>query len=50
MVWSLGLLMGIGQIIGAWIGSRLVLRHGAHLIRPALVVAALAVSLKLLWD
>jgi uncharacterized membrane protein YfcA len=42
--------MGTGQLAGAWIGSHLVLRHGARLVRPVLVVASLAVSLKLLTD
>jgi uncharacterized membrane protein YfcA len=42
--------MGAGQLIGAWIGSHLVLRHGTRLVRPVLVVASVAVSLKLLSD
>jgi uncharacterized membrane protein YfcA len=50
IVWALALPMAAGQFIGAWLGVHLVLRHGTALIRPALVVAALAVSLKLLLD
>jgi len=50
VVWSIGLVMGAGQLAGAWLGSHLVLRHGARLVRPVLVVASLAVSLKLLLD
>lgn len=50
VVWSLGLVMGAGQLLGAWIGSHLVLRHGTRLVRPVLVSASLAVSLKLLLD
>jgi len=50
VIWSIGLLMGIGQLIGAWIGSHLVLRHGTRLVRPVLVTASLAVSVKLLLD
>jgi uncharacterized membrane protein YfcA len=42
--------MAAGQFIGAWIGSHLVLRHGTRLIRPVLVAASLAISLKLLFD
>jgi len=49
VLWRYGLLMAAGQIIGAWIGSHLVLRHGARLIRPLLVAMSLAVSLKLLF-
>lgn len=48
VIWSIGLVMGAGQLTGAWIGSHLVLRHGTSLVRPVLVVASLAVSLKLL--
>ena len=50
VIWSIGLIMGAGQLIGAWIGSHLVLRHGTRLVRPVLVAASLAVSLKLLAD
>lgn len=50
VIWSIGLVMGAGQLIGAWVGSHLVLRHGTRLVRPVLVAASLAVSLKLLAD
>ncbi len=48
VVWTLALPMAAGQFLGAWLGAHLVLRHGTSLIRPVLVIAALAVSLKLL--
>lgn len=48
VLWSVGLGMGVGQVIGAWIGSHLVLRHGSRLIRPLLVTVSILVSLKLL--
>ncbi len=48
VVWQVGLPMGAAQMVGAWIGSHLVIRHGAALIRPLLVVVSLAISLKLL--
>jgi uncharacterized membrane protein YfcA len=50
IVWAYGLTMAAGQLIGGWIGSHLVLKHGAWLIRPVLVAASLAVSAKLLID
>jgi uncharacterized membrane protein YfcA len=50
VVWSVGLTMAAGQLTGGWIGSHLVLRHGTRLVRPVLVAASLAVSLKLLAD
>lgn len=49
VVWSTGLLMGAGQLIGAWIGSHMVMRHGAGLVRPVLVLVSIAVSIKLLF-
>ena len=48
VVWKIGLIMAIGQFIGAWTGSHLVLRHGARLVRPLLVTVSLLISLKLL--
>ena len=50
IVWTVALTMATGQLIGAWIGSHLVLRHGTRLVRPILVAASLAVSAKLLVD
>jgi uncharacterized membrane protein YfcA len=50
IVWTLALPMAAGQFIGAWLGAHLVLRHGTRLVRPALVLAALAVSIKLLME
>ncbi len=50
VIWSMGLLMGAGQLIGAWIGSHMVMRHGAGLVRPVLVVVSIAVSIKLLLE
>ncbi|NBC49424.1 MAG: TSUP family transporter [Gammaproteobacteria bacterium] len=48
VVWMLALIMAVGQLIGGWLGAHLVLRHGARLVRPVLVIASIAVSLKLL--
>jgi len=50
IVWAYGLAMAAGQLVGAWTGSHLVLRHGTGLVRPVLVTASLAVSAKLLLD
>ncbi|OQX43863.1 MAG: hypothetical protein B0D88_03630, partial [Candidatus Sedimenticola endophacoides] len=33
LLWLVGLTMGAGQLIGAWLGSHMVLRHGASLVR-----------------
>lgn len=50
IVFAIAGAMAAGQFIGAWIGSHLVLRHGAVLVRPVLVGVSVAISLKLLWD
>ena len=49
IVWPVALVMAAGQLLGAWLGSHLVLRHGSALVRPVLVVVSLAISAKLLW-
>lgn len=45
-----GLAMGAGQILGARIGSRLVIRKGAALIRPIFITMVLLLTLKLAYD
>ena len=45
-----GIVMGLGQFIGARIGSRLVMSKGSRIIRPVFIAMALAVSIKLLWQ
>ncbi|WP_295442516.1 TSUP family transporter [uncultured Thiodictyon sp.] len=50
IAWPMALVMGAGQLLGAWLGSHLVLRHGTALVRPVLVVSSLLVSAKLLLD
>ena len=50
IVWMLGIAMGIGQWIGAQIGSQLVITKGSKLIRPLVVLMCLAMSIKLLMD
>ena len=48
VVWELGLVLGIAQASGAWLGAKAAIRHGAAIIRPLLVIISIAVSLKLL--
>jgi uncharacterized membrane protein YfcA len=48
VVWAIALAMAAGQLAGGWLGAHLVIRHGTRLIRPVLVAASIAVSLKLL--
>ncbi len=50
ILWKVGLLMGVGQLIGAQIGSSLAMRSGAKIIKPLLVISCVALATKLLAD
>ncbi|AWS52075.1 MULTISPECIES: TSUP family transporter [Providencia] len=50
VLWALGFVMLIGQMVGARLGARLVLTKGQKLIRPMIVVISLLMSIKLLHD
>ena len=50
ILWKLGLVMGLGQFIGAQLGSKLAMRNGAKIIRPLLVVSCLAMAVRLIVD
>jgi uncharacterized protein len=45
-----GITMGLGQILGARIGSRMVIARGTTFIRPVFIAVVLAVTTKLLYD
>jgi uncharacterized membrane protein YfcA len=47
--YAAGLTMGAGQIVGARIGSALVVRRGAHFVRPIFLTMVILVMLRLLW-
>jgi hypothetical protein len=44
-----GLCMGLGQLVGASLGSQTVIRRGARFIRPIFIAVVLAVTARLLW-
>jgi uncharacterized membrane protein YfcA len=50
VMWKLGLLMGVGQFIGAQLGSSFAMRKGATLIRPLLIISCVAMASKLIID
>jgi uncharacterized protein len=50
VLWPLALLMGLGSMTGAQIGSRLAIRKGVGLIRPLLVIICCLMALRLLFD
>jgi uncharacterized membrane protein YfcA len=45
-----GLSMGIGQLLGARIGSRIVITRGTKFIRPVFIIVVLALTAKLLFS
>lgn len=49
VVWGLGLLMGVGQALGARIGARLALTKGAGFIRWVFLAVSAATLVKVLW-
>lgn len=50
VLFLLGVLMGVGQLYGARLGSRMVIRRGAGFIRPIFLAVAVTLALKVLWD
>ncbi len=48
--WGIGLTMAAGQLVGARIGSGLVLKRGSRLIRPVFLTGVLSLATKLAWD
>ena len=49
LLWP-GVAMGMGQLFGAQLGSRTVIKGGAKIIRPIFLTVVVAISAKLLWD
>ncbi|MDQ0320677.1 putative membrane protein YfcA [Pararhizobium capsulatum DSM 1112] len=50
VLWKVGIIMGIGQFLGAQVGSRFAMRIGARIIKPLLVITSLALAVRLLAD
>jgi len=49
VLWLLGLLMCVGQAIGASLGAKLALKHGAKIIKPFVIVLCFVLSAQLLY-
>ena len=47
VIWTLGLAMGTASFLGAQVGARLAMRHGARLVKPLIVTISLALAAKL---
>jgi uncharacterized membrane protein YfcA len=50
VLFAAGLTMGLGQLLGARLGSRMVVAKGARFIRPIFILMVLALTTKLLYD
>ncbi|PAV00291.1 TSUP family transporter [Helicobacter sp. TUL] len=50
MLWGVGLLMALGQFIGANLGSKMAIRYGIYIIKPLVVVVSFLMAAKLLYD
>lgn len=50
-VWfAAGLVMGCGQMFGAWLGTHVVVTRGTKFIRPVFLTMVLLITLKMIWD
>jgi uncharacterized membrane protein YfcA len=47
--WVPGLVMGVGQFLGAQVGARMVVTRGVKFIRPIFILVAIAISVRLLF-
>lgn len=50
VLWTVGLTMAVGQVLGGWLGSHAAMQFGPKLIRPLLVIICLGMVVKLLAD
>lgn len=50
VLWSVGIVMMVGQVIGATLGSKVMISHGARLIRPIIVIVCFLMVTRYLWD
>jgi len=49
VLYTAGLTMGAGQLLGARLGSRMVIVRGTKFIRPIFIAVVLALTLKLIY-
>ena len=50
VIFPAGLAMGAGQLLGARVGSRMVVKRGTKFIRPVFITAVLVLTSKLIYD
>lgn len=46
----IGVIMGLGQILGAFIGSHLVINKGAKIIKPIFIIMVISIAIKELYN
>jgi len=49
ILWSAGLALGLGMMLGAWLGAHTAIRHGELWIRRVLFATLALITVKLLW-
>jgi len=50
VLWLAGAVMGVGQVLGARLGARLVVARGTRFIRPVFIAVVLALTAKLIYE
>jgi uncharacterized membrane protein YfcA len=50
VMWELGIIMAVGGVTGAYLGSKSAIKIGDKLIRPILVVVSILLSLRILFS
>jgi len=48
--WGMGAMLGLGNILGAWLGTHVAIKKGHHFIKQVVTVAVLGFAVKLLID
>jgi hypothetical protein len=46
--WGIGLVLGIGSMLGAWVASRMAVKRGANFVRWLLIIVVIASAVKFL--
>lgn len=50
VLWQVGIVMGLGQLLGGRLGARMVIRRGVGLVRPLVAIMSLAVTARIVWQ
>lgn len=50
VLWLVGIVMGLGQLVGARLGARMAVARGTRFIRPVFISVVLAITARLIYD